>query len=246
MDDLHYTLYSLLQQSFVPDGILLWLASEQFPEREKSLPEKVLALRKAGISILWCENLHSYKKLVPAIRRYPKDVIVTADDDLFYHRHWLRNLYADHLKSPTCVIGHRLHRISFDENGAIAPYKEWTKNIKSLQPSFLNLATTGSGALFPPGSLHSDVLSSESFLKLAPSADDIWFWAMAVLNGTRIKLAKYAIRRLIYTNLEREFGNAAHRLSAGNLNGGNDIQLKALCGAYPQILKILDREEAFS
>ena len=34
MDDVHYTLYSLLNQEFKPDEIILWLSQEEFPNKE--------------------------------------------------------------------------------------------------------------------------------------------------------------------------------------------------------------------
>ena len=56
-----------------------------FPQREENLPRDLLKLRSFGLTIDWCENLRSYKKLIPAIEKYPDDIIVTADDDVFYH-----------------------------------------------------------------------------------------------------------------------------------------------------------------
>ena len=44
------------------------------------------------------------------------------------------------------------------------------------------------GVLYPPHTLYSDVSREDLFIRLAPDADDVWFWAMAVLNGTKIML----------------------------------------------------------
>ena len=53
------------------------------------------------------------------------------------------------------------------------------------KPSF-NLFPTGvGGVLYPPGSLNRDVVKKELFLELCPLADDIWFKAMGLLNGTK-------------------------------------------------------------
>ena len=84
MYEIHYTIYSLLNQTVKPEKLLLWLAKEQFPNLEKDIPESVLALQKNGLTICWTENTYSYKKLVPTIEKYPNHTIITADDDIFY------------------------------------------------------------------------------------------------------------------------------------------------------------------
>ena len=58
------TLISLLNQSVSPESIFLWLAEEQFPDKEKDVPPKILHLQKFGLEIKWCKDLKSYKKLI--------------------------------------------------------------------------------------------------------------------------------------------------------------------------------------
>ncbi len=43
------------------------------------------------------------------------------------------------------------------------------------------------GVLYPPHALSNIVFEEKLFQNLAPTGDDIWFWAMAVLNQTKIK-----------------------------------------------------------
>jgi len=40
--------------------------------------------------------------------------------------------------------------------------------------------------LYPPRSLNEEMLDSKIFMEMAPTVDDIWFWAAAVANGTKI------------------------------------------------------------
>lgn len=42
---------SVCGQSHKPDEIILWLGDEEFPNREKDIPEAVLKLKDCGISI---------------------------------------------------------------------------------------------------------------------------------------------------------------------------------------------------
>ena len=111
MYELHYTLYSLLTQNIKPGKIILWLAEEEFPHLEKDIPKKVLNLRNNGLEIKWCNNIYSYKKLIPALKNYPDNIIVTADDDIFYENDWLEKLILSHEKDKKSIICHRAHKI---------------------------------------------------------------------------------------------------------------------------------------
>lgn len=236
--ELKYTLYSLLTQSLKPRKVVLWLAREQFPSAERDIDASVLRLRDNGLEIRWTRDIRSYKKLVPSLRDYPDQAVVTADDDIFYPRDWLKRLYDEYRLSPLsrCVYGHRVHRIAVGGQGRIGPYKTWARN-GPPGPSFLNLATSGAGALFPPGALHPDVLDEGLFMSLAPTADDLFFWAMAVRNGNRIRKVAEPMAKLIAVNARREGGEigGATLFSENVDNRGNDRQLAAILARYPEI-----------
>ena len=236
MPDIHYTLFSLFNQSEKADRIILWLAEEQFPNKEQDLPQKVLDFKKYGLEIEWCHDIRSYKKLIPTINKYPNAVIVTADDDIWYPRDWLKKLYAAYLEDPFSIIGHRGHRIKL-KNGKVAPYSQWRKNILAMWPRYDNFVTGCGGVLYPPRSLYKDVCKEDLFQKLAPYADDIWFWAMAVLNDTKIKNIPYRMHKMTYVNLVREKRQTGENtLAKINItNGGNDRQLKQVIEAYPEL-----------
>ncbi len=206
MHDVKYTLYSLLNQTLKPNKIILWLADSQFPNKEKDLPKDVLKLKGNGLSIEWCEDLKSYKKLIPALQKYSEAVIVTVDDDIYYRENWLETLYNEYLQNPDMIHCHRAHLIKIDEDSGDIDinYGNWQYCISNVEPSFKNFATGCGGILYPPNSLYKDVVNTKLFEKLSPTADDIWFWAMAVLNGTKINVVKNNQKYMIYTNIERE------------------------------------------
>lgn len=236
MYDLHFCLYSLLNQTLKPDMVILWLAREEFPNGENDISKKVLNLKKNGLTIKWCKNIRSYKKLIPALEEYPQDIIVTADDDIFYPQNWLEKLYTSYIKNPQNIHCHRAHKITFDKNSRIEPYQNWRKCIDDKTLSFNNFSTTGGGVLYPPKCLYKDVLNEDYFTKLAPEADDIWFWAMAVMNNTKIRVIENPFNQIVYTNPAREqriYDETT--LYSKNCAGGNDEQLKAVLAQYPQI-----------
>lgn len=241
--DIHYCIFSIFNQSIKPDEVVLWLASNQFPNGEKDIPQNVLNLKKFGLKINWCEDLKSYKKLIPSLSEYPNDLIVTADDDLFYPENWLELLYDEHKKNPKYIICQRSRNVSLDAEGSFESYNEWELNVGETEPSFTNLSTNGAGSLFPPNSLHSDVCNNELFEKLCPTADDIWVWAMAILNKTKIKCVKNNMVQLTYINLARELNIINEKtLYSSNFEGGNDLQLKQIIDYYPDVLKVVEED----
>lgn len=46
------------------------------------------------------------------------------------------------------------------------------------------------GVLYPPHTLHENVLNENEFLKELPTHDDIWFWGQALRNNTKISVLK--------------------------------------------------------
>jgi hypothetical protein len=102
--------------------------------------------------------------------------------------------------------------------------------------------------LYPPGTLHPDVCDESLFLKLAPHADDIWFWAMAVLNGTFIRVVENFIAGV--RSAPKDEKAAAQTLWEHNRHGGNDVQLRNVLRQYPDIavkllaeMKMLHRKQ---
>ncbi|MBF4468083.1 MAG: glycosyltransferase [Methanobrevibacter arboriphilus] len=238
--DIHYCLYSLLNQSLKPDEVILWLSREEFKNLEEDIPKKTLQLRKNGLKIKWCDNLKSYKKLIFALKEYPNDIIVTADDDVYYPKNWLEKIYNEY--DEKTIVCHRAHFVNFDDS-KFKKYKDWDRNIENKNASFLNFATGVGGVLYPPKSLHPDVLNEDLFIKLAPNADDIWFWVMGVLNGIKTKVVPDGYRILNYINPKRELNvENEETLYSKNKNGGNDNQMENIVNYYPQIKNILKNE----
>lgn len=244
MYDIHFVLYSLLTQSFKPSSVVLWLAESQFPHKEKDIPQKVLSLKENGLEIKWCENLGSFKKLIPSLSEYPNDIIVTADDDIYYPNHWLNELYRFHIKYPNDIISHRARHIKLNENNTIKKYAEWELCLGEYQSSFLNFATNGAGSLIPPNSYDKEILNYNLAEKLCSSTDDIWFWAMSVLNHTKTHVVENNMPWLTYVNPARDFNILNEKtLWSINSQGKNDENLNKILHHFPKILDIIIENE---
>ena len=243
MEDIHYCLYSLLNQNFKPDEVVLWLANEQFPNKENDIPQEVLKLKNNGLTIKWCKDIKSYKKLIYILKEQPNDFIVNVDDDIFYPADWLEKIWNAYIEHPNTIISSRPRVVSKDSDNNLLNYNKWDLSTQFMEPSFLNFPTGAGGTMYFPGALSEDIFDEETFMDLCPSGDDIWFWAMAIRNKTKITGIDNPYNKLIYVNVVRELG-LVNRFTLWNLNqsGKNDVQIKNMINRYPEILKIIGCE----
>lgn len=235
-----YAIYSLLKQSLQPNRLVLWLADSQFPGKEQDLPKELLALKPIGLEIRWCEDIKSFKKLIPPLRDFPDAILVTADDDWHYPRHWLRSLYQswrDHGQSFIHTGG--VESITFDASGHPNPFALWRWNPDGAQPAFRHTFGGCYGVLYPPHCLHPDILDAQKALALVPTSDDFWFWAQALRNGTKIRLVMENRQQLLTDPLAKSTPELWTQNYSG---GGNDRCFANLLRAYPELLEILRSE----
>lgn len=223
-DTLHLTLACLLNQTIMPDRLVLWIAHQ---DRE-ALPKEVLNLRQYGLEIKLCEDIKSYKKIIPTLKNNPDCFIVTADDDVYYWQTWLEELVKGWHRNKDCVIAHRVHRIKKKSETSLFPYSQWDLNFtKDLTPSRLNFPTGIGGVLYPPGVFHEDVLDIEIFMDLCPHGDDIWLYWMYRMNGVEVKPTG---KNRMFINWPDSQDGA---LWKENLNNGrNDEQIQNLISEY--------------
>lgn len=233
------TVRSILAGSVLPDRIVLYLTSSQFAGR--AVPRGLVRL--AGENPLfeirfYDKDIRSYTKLIPALQDFPDDVIVTVDDDQIYHRHLLRDLLKVHRRFPGAVVAHRVRKINPHK-----PYSEWKKYkwpdfiLKRYHAGYNNLLTGVGGMLYPPRALKKEMLDEGLFMSMAPTTDDIWFWAAAVANGTKVMPVPFGV------SAPHGAGKPASlSLMTRNYATGTDRNLanfKAIIRAYPDVAERL-------
>ncbi len=231
------TIRSLLIQKPAPDVVVLYLAESQFPGKKIPAELTKLAKQNKSFQIRWTKDTRSYKKLIPALNDFPDDIIIVVDDDVIYPQEWFERLINAHKKYPNAVIGNYVYRIDLNR-----PYKRWRKLQNKLwrrcffgRPSFKNNATGVGGVLYPPHSLHSDVFREDLFKALAPTNDDIWFWAMAVLNGTKIAIVPNPIKDLPLIAKSQ----LVSLWSENKSDNKNNESLNAILNHYPKLKKLI-------
>jgi hypothetical protein len=249
ISELHFTLYSLFNQSLKPDEIVLWLGEKQFPNREQNLPKNVLRFKEFGLTIKFCKDIRSFTKLIPSLIHYPDDIIITSDDDMYYRSNWLEQLYRTYQQEPQIIHCQWAWRILITNKNEIQPFSIRTEQTCSNISSFNNMLLGVAGVIYPPRSLHPDIFCEDMFLKICPLADDIWFWAMAVLNGTKIKQISRTRNLPLFVDLKKEILRTGEQLGDINVvQNFNDVQLKMVLYHYPLIMEklLLEKKQLIS
>ncbi|SOB74542.1 hypothetical protein SAMN04488490_0021 [Marinobacter sp. LV10R510-11A] len=225
IDHVWITIESLFAQSYQPWKIVLVLSKAEFPDQK--LPNSLVDQIGRGLEILWTEsNTRSYKKLLPVREKYPDALILTVDDDIAYDRSRVRTIIRAHKDNPNSVVGCRGREIKFDGH-LFGSYMEWP--LATLEsPSYRTMLTGVGGILYPPGLIDDKLLLDiDAAQRLAPTADDIWFWMATVCSGVPVKCLG------INRSLSIKFRDKRKSLTTINCGEGrNDIQMNAVDRVY--------------
>lgn len=176
---LHITIRSMMQQEYQPELIVLWLQEDL----KNQIPKRLSKLQGALFQIRYSAYGFSHRKLIHSLEAFPDKAIITCDDDVIYQSDTLKIIYEEHLKFPNQIIGNRCRQMTY-ENGKITSYGKWPFVVDPPVQGPHNMPVGSFCVLYPSGSLHQDVQDVALFTQLAPKADDLWFKAMAILNGT--------------------------------------------------------------
>lgn len=179
LSTLDIVIRSLFRQTHLPEKIVLWL-NEDLKNR---LPKNLSRLQNHIFEIRYSPLTCSHRKLILSLEHFPDMPIITCDDDLIYHKEWLFKTYQEHLRYPNDIIANETTQIKYDDKGRFLPFIEWRER-ETNYPALSLLPIGARGILYPPRSLHPTVLDQDLFLTLTPKADDLWFKAMALLQGT--------------------------------------------------------------
>lgn len=174
-DTLPYALYSLLTQTVLPKKIVVYLDRDNWSD--DLLPAILRKMQSIGVTFSYCEDIRSYKKLIPALREFPNNPILTVDDDLYYnpnYMEWMTNAYYQSDKET--VLG-QWGCIPLKKNGKYLPYSQWPDcklGTKEDEKLFIGCC----GVCYPPRVFDGEIFNEQIFMQLCPTADDIWFWVM--------------------------------------------------------------------
>ena len=231
LSSLHLVIRSLLTQSHLPEKIVLWLHHDL----KDKLPRSLSKLESELFEVHYTHLHSSHKKLIHSLKKFPDRIIISCDDDLMYRKNWLSLIYNTSLDFPGYIIGNETLHVNYDQEGEPLPYRQWKYPEKELENNNAIIAIGAWGILYPPRSLHEKVFDEELFMKLAPTSDDFWFKAMALLQGTKTIQAEITPGEPIPIA-----GTQKISLKKMNIKGvKNDVQWKTLSD-YFELLNYIE------
>lgn len=232
--EVHYTLFSLFKQKTKPDKIVLWLDEDEFTLEQIISDKYISKYIKKGLEIEFCKNYGSYKKFVTALNMYPDATIIICDDDGYYDKNWLALLLEAQKNYPNDILCHSGNKIKI-ENNNLLPYKKWT-DVRNNSVGLDIIPIGVGGTLFKYSFFNKDICKDELFMKIAPKTDDLWLWAQAVLNNTKIRVIDNSLFRPIDLGSDRDYP----KLWISNAVSGNDKNINNLIDFYPKLKESLN------
>ena len=228
-------LESLYSQSMKPDRILLWLAEEQFPNKEADLPKALIDDAAAGkFELRWCDDLGSHKKYYYSMIEFPNDIIITVDDDIHYDPRMVETLYKSYKKFPNAISAEKVTLILFDKEGKLMPCSEWIITHVALteEPSLQLMALGNRGILYPPSIYNPSDYGLETIKKYCCTGgvvfdDDSWLKIQELKLGIPVvctggKLGSAQITGTEITTMRYNQENEA-KLQAGEFKMWQDL-----------------------
>lgn len=170
--DVCFAVESIMQQSWRPNRIVLWLD----PDDVRNLPEALVRQQARGLEIRERNPfLRSYNKLLPMLAEAPDAAIITIDDDAAYDFDLVERLIKAHRTNPRAIFSPMSHEMK--KNGDdFLPYNDWdTTSVQPGNETPFTFFMGGSGTLYPPHSLDPRVSDAAAAMRCAPTADDVWF-----------------------------------------------------------------------
>lgn len=219
---------SLLDQDKPPKLIILWLNKSL----KDKLPKRLTKLQSEFFSIRYCDGTSSYRKLLPTLKEYADDTIVTCDDDMIYPSNWLGHLYHCHLEHPNKIVSQVGRLIKREESSELLPYKSWPFiRYEHTQSNFLAIGY--GGVLYPKNTFTHQIFDEQLYMRLCPKADDLWFKTMSFLNGKEVICASEKARPLPI------FRSQQVSLNSSNIDEDrNRLQWQSLCDHFPELINI--------
>ena len=223
------TIESIFRQTRKVNRVVLYLSRDEFQGKE--LPITLQKQMGRGLEIKYVKDIKSFTKLVPALRDYPESNIITVDDDYIYPLDMIDQLVRCHHCYPAAVCCRMSREISMKGKDRFDTYLSFEHvfgDVPLSSPRFLALGY--GGVLYPPHSLHPDAIREDFFTMLCPYADDIWFKAMELLQGTQVVVLPGSKHEIAYYEDSTFQETGLWRINIDQQK--NDKQLKAVFDHY--------------
>ncbi len=232
-DKLELVLYSLFLQTTKPDKIILWISDDY---ELSDLPYNITKFLKKGLQIEFRKNLENYTNKIYAFKEFANSIVVTAENNVYYPRNWLKILYESYVTNPSDIHSHLCKKIKFEQNKIITCEKWKLQDEENSR--FTNFMLSEGGVLYPPKSFINEVFREDIFNSV--TNENIWLWFMAVLSDRKIRVVKNHIKNFPQTDLINYFCNLKNRNFISKQTDNQAEKLLKLYGS--NIFSKLNRE----
>lgn len=223
LKSLHYVIRSLLRQSLPAEKIILYLGTDT---KDSDIPQKLKKLTKYNFEIrTGYEDLKPHKKYFFAMQEFPQKIIVTVDDDIMYHRDFLKDLYESYKKNPDCIHARRVTKLTA-ENGRLNEYAKFEYKYKKLLiPSHALLAIGCGGVLYPPSAFSKEAFNAALIKENCLNTDDIYLKYLEAKNNRKVVFVPSEYEKDLSVRNTQDSGLFHSNYQEGNRN---DLAFKAL------------------
>ena len=232
---------SIFLQSRKANKVVLYLSDKEFQNKE--LPIILQKQMERGLLIRYVKDLGPYTKLIPALRDFPEANIITIDDDHIYPVTLIDRLIRAHHTNPISVCSVNACLINIKEGVSSHPQTPFSLYYpETYTSSPHHLALGYAGILYPPHTLPEEVFNENIFHRLCPRADDIWFKAMELLQGTPVLRLPTSKQEMM--NFWNSEDPTYQNMGLKNVNvyqGKNYDQLKTVFDHYKLYDKLIEQ-----
>lgn len=178
--ELPIAIESILNNSKLPDKICVIVEQKDL----NNIPE---ILKDSNIIefITISENLKGHNKYYYTMKKYPNNIIITIDDDIYYPKSFMDSCIKAYENNPKVINAGRVHKIKID-NGELLPYRKWEWESKEIEESNYLFFTGVGGVVYPPNIFNEDDLNI-SIIKEYLEVDDIFLNYLCKKKGILVK-----------------------------------------------------------
>jgi len=228
LDVCSQTAWSLLNQSVLPEKIVIWVSKEAYLidkgiDKEPTWVQD-LNLIKDIIEFRWTANTGPYRKLFPALAEATDEqVIVYADDDTIYKENWLKLLtskFQEHQGKK--IVASRVRLSKRNLFGRHKTYMLWPMSNKEIELDRDYLITGVGGVILQKKHIKETFVNNQDYLKVCPKSDDFWISEIITRSQTPVLVYPEAMREILFIKheygLERQNTLVSHSLTSKAFN----------------------------
>ncbi len=183
IDVVYYSVLSILEQAEYFDKLYLWVSKEPFSIDNgiNSIPNRISNLQSDKFRVRYTDNLGPYRKIYPLIDEMDdQDIVVIADDDAIYKRHWLNQLLSKSKENEFDVIACMARRPVKTIFGSYQHYSNW--KIVSDNERDPKLLPIGIGGVLYKKFFFDRDINPKDLNKIAHCKDDLMFKFLTFKN----------------------------------------------------------------